>query len=60
MVDDDFDQPAGRHRALDVIEEADELLVPVLLDAAMSTRCWAAVVASCNAMAMWDVSAARA
>ena len=34
VVEHDVDQLAGRHRPLDRIEEADELLVPVALHAA--------------------------
>ena len=34
VVEDHVDQLAGRHRRLDRIEEADELLVPVALHAA--------------------------
>ena len=37
VVEHDVDQLAGRHRALDLVEEADELLVPVGLHAAAST-----------------------
>lgn len=34
VVDDGFNQFAGGHRTLDIVEEADELFMPILLHAA--------------------------
>ena len=53
VVDDRMDQLAGRHLALDGIEEADELLVPVSLHAATDHRPLSTLSAANSVVVPW-------
>ena len=48
VVEDDVDHLAGRHRALDRVEEADELLVPVALPCSGRSRVPSSTLSAAN------------